>query len=515
MRLIACLISRNEERNLERCLSSLSGAVDGICLVDTGSSDRTIEIAKSFGAVVGQLPWDDDFSAPRNACLELADGDWALQVDADEELDRSTIPALRAALSEAAPCRLVEVELQDGTDRPGSVVLPRLFRLDRRIRYRRALHESVLESLEESGLGEPAHCRVRLIHHGYRAEAIASRSKHERNVRILRRVRDRGLADAYDLYKLGTTLSAWDPAATDRSAALAEAWSRALEAAPAERSRWPWLPTLARARALDLASGGRLQPAWEALESLPEVHRHLPVGAARVELLFRSGRPREALDLALAALGAPQDPSLSATTGKERGDLLHLAARCARRTGGQFLHLLEESAATGNLEARCDLILRGIEAGVPSAWKDLDVLLRTHSGHPTALLAASEASRSQGDRSTSDLLLQQAARIHSEAAMRARGRLWMRAWLGGATPPFELPPTDVENAAATALDRILRDLPWAPDPFLHPPALKRALGEILQALLDAGRDELVRTFARNAAGRDHELEGISSLVVEG
>ena len=165
MRLIACLIARDEERNLERCLSSLSGVVDGICLVDTGSKDRTVEIARKFGAVVGEHPWDDDFAAPRNACLELAQGrgDWALQVDADEEFDRSSLESLRRSLSETPSCRLVEVALLDGTDKPGSVALPRLFRLDPRIRYRRALHESVLETLEEFG---PAMNIVYKVGHG-------------------------------------------------------------------------------------------------------------------------------------------------------------------------------------------------------------------------------------------------------------------------------------------------------------------------------------------------------------
>ena len=80
MRLIACLIARDEEANLPRCLSSLAGVVDGICLLDTGSADRTLEIARSFGARTASLPWDDDFSVSRNACLDLAEGDWILQV---------------------------------------------------------------------------------------------------------------------------------------------------------------------------------------------------------------------------------------------------------------------------------------------------------------------------------------------------------------------------------------------------------------------------------------------------
>jgi len=269
---------------------------------------------------------------------------------------------------------------------------------------------------------------------------------------------------------------------------------------------------LARARALDRANQGHLQEAWDGLGSMPEIGPAFPVRSTRAEFLQRSGRIREALEEALEVLDLATPVGLVATHGKERGDLLHLAARCARRLGRSFLPLLEQSVSEGNIDARCDLVLLGIEKGVPSAWKDLDVLLRTHAGHPSALIAASEAARSQGDRSTSDLLLQQASSIPSEAALRAKGRLWMRAWLGGASPAFELPATDIENTAATALDRVVRGLPWKPDPFLVPDSVRRTLGEILQALLDAGREDAVRAFAANATGRDADLPGITTLV---
>jgi len=513
MRLIACLIARDEEANLPRCLGSLSAAVDGICLLDTGSSDRTAEIARSFGAVVGSLPWSDDFSASRNACLDLADGDWVLQVDADEELDPATIHALRQAILEPGMCRLVEVSLLDGTDNPGSVLLPRLFRLDPRIRYRRALHESVLDGLAEAGLPEPAVCAVRLVHHGYSPDARAGRAKHQRNARILRTVRDRGEADAYDFYKLGTTLSRWTDGA-ERSASLREAWDLSLRATSGERRFWPWWPSLAIAHALDLAAKGGLQEAWATLEFAREAGESTILESGRAQLLLRSGRPREALEVAERALALPAQAALAVTDGKDRGELAHLAARSARRLGMPFLPFLEDATARGQIDARCDLILLRIQQGIAAGWKDLDILLRTQAGNPVVLIAASEAARSQGDRSTSDLLLDQAARIPSEAGMRARARLWVRAWLEGASPAFDLPPSDVENAAALGLDHILSGRPWSPDPFLHRPTLRGTLGDILQALLEAGRAETVRSFARAAKGREAELPGISSLVEE-
>lgn len=83
----ACLIVRDEEATLARCLISLLGAVDEIVVVDTGSQDRTVEIARKYGARVGEFPWQDDFAAARNAALDLATGDWVFSIDADEWLD--------------------------------------------------------------------------------------------------------------------------------------------------------------------------------------------------------------------------------------------------------------------------------------------------------------------------------------------------------------------------------------------------------------------------------------------
>ena len=85
--LAACLIVKNERDNLPRCLKSLKGFVDKIVIVDTGSEDNTIEIAKSFGAEVHVHPWENDFSLHRNQSIGYADTDWVFIIDADEEAE--------------------------------------------------------------------------------------------------------------------------------------------------------------------------------------------------------------------------------------------------------------------------------------------------------------------------------------------------------------------------------------------------------------------------------------------
>ena len=88
--LAACMMMKNEEANLPRCLKSLREWVDEIVIVDTGSTDKSIEIAKSFGAKVYNHPFEgdiiDDFSKYRNLAFEYAESDWQMVVDCDEEL---------------------------------------------------------------------------------------------------------------------------------------------------------------------------------------------------------------------------------------------------------------------------------------------------------------------------------------------------------------------------------------------------------------------------------------------
>ena len=79
-----CMIVKNEEDVLERCLKSVAGLVDEIIIVDTGSTDRTREIATHFTNQIFDFPWQDDFSAARNAVMDRCTGKWYLTVDADE-----------------------------------------------------------------------------------------------------------------------------------------------------------------------------------------------------------------------------------------------------------------------------------------------------------------------------------------------------------------------------------------------------------------------------------------------
>jgi len=230
-----CTIVRDEARHLERCLASVRGVVDEVCVVDTGSSDGTPEIAEGLGARVVRVAWSEDFAAARNASLAMARGEWILVLDADEEL--ASPDRARAQLEAFAgrwPGRAGRVRLTnvDGEGGRSSAALTRILPNDGRHRFRGRIHEQVVrveESGEKGRASEPlrADCALEVLHHGYAAGEIERRSKLERNVRLLERALRDEPDDGYLWFQLGRTRAL----ARDHAAAL-QALERALERCP-------------------------------------------------------------------------------------------------------------------------------------------------------------------------------------------------------------------------------------------------------------------------------------------
>lgn len=98
-----CMIMKNEQDNLPRCLKSLKPVVDEVILVDTGSADRSREIGEMFGARLFEFPWNGDFSAARNVSLEHAKGNWILVMDADEVLSAMDYQRFRSLVAASSP----------------------------------------------------------------------------------------------------------------------------------------------------------------------------------------------------------------------------------------------------------------------------------------------------------------------------------------------------------------------------------------------------------------------------
>lgn len=224
----ACLIVKNEERRLARCLASVRPWVAEIVVVDTGSTDGTVAIAASFGAQVAHRVWRDDFAWARNESLALATRPWALIVDADDVLVVDDAAAFAAAVTTAVPPgpAAFAVDYHDQLDAGGVQVAPvlRLFRRDAPdMRYQGEVHEQVV------GVAR-GHVRVEragflhLVHDGHLGAVMAEHDTLARNLRLARRMTERRAEDAFAWFCLGQALWAMpDPQARGEAVAAYEA----------------------------------------------------------------------------------------------------------------------------------------------------------------------------------------------------------------------------------------------------------------------------------------------------
>lgn len=195
-----CMIVRDEESLLPACLASVAGAVDEIVVVDTGSKDATIALARAAGARVFEQAWSDDFSAPRNRAIAECACDWVLVLDADERLTQGAREALRRAVAEddfdcgmlrlSTATRLdAEIDaVARGTCRVGDAAyLPRLMRRTPDLRFTGIVHENVGEWLFSNGRRPKLLPSVDIVHLGAVPDLRALRDKSRRNIRLLER----------------------------------------------------------------------------------------------------------------------------------------------------------------------------------------------------------------------------------------------------------------------------------------------------------------------------------------
>src|SRR5262245_9805598 len=101
MSVTAYFVTRNHEESLARAIRSVTGFAGEVIVADTGSTDRTVEVARELGAKVIPIAWTDDFAAACNTAVAAATGDWVLSLNPDEELDPAGLPILAAATNDS------------------------------------------------------------------------------------------------------------------------------------------------------------------------------------------------------------------------------------------------------------------------------------------------------------------------------------------------------------------------------------------------------------------------------
>ncbi|MCT1403763.1 hypothetical protein AK95_05830 [Paenibacillus sp. LC231] len=192
-----CMIVKNEESYLERCLESVRGIVDEIIIVDTGSSDKTKDIAKRYTDKVFDFKWIDDFSAARNFAIEFASSEYILQLDADEILRFPQNDLLQQLNKDFYYIR-IKNDLGSGLYLSHQFI--RLFRNSSDIRYRGALHEQVPSDFDIERYGFLS--SMEIFHEGYKTHLVKTKQKAQRNLKILlKEIKTK--PTAFNYYNLG------------------------------------------------------------------------------------------------------------------------------------------------------------------------------------------------------------------------------------------------------------------------------------------------------------------------
>jgi GT2 family glycosyltransferase/tetratricopeptide (TPR) repeat protein len=209
--LSVCLIVKDEEALLGACLESVVDVADEIVVYDTGSSDRTVEIARAAGATVIEGYWDDDFSRARNSALEHAHGEWVLSLDADETFlsDPAALRRLLSQHSAEVEAFMIAIENLQGAGNTRTVhTATRMFRRTA-VTWRNRLHEQVgAKDNPERGLRTGYLSAARIIHRGYVAEVFDARGKAERNLKLAKAsLEDEGISKPYALMNYGRALA--------------------------------------------------------------------------------------------------------------------------------------------------------------------------------------------------------------------------------------------------------------------------------------------------------------------
>jgi tetratricopeptide (TPR) repeat protein len=205
------MLVRDEAPRIEAALASVAGFVDEMVVLDTGSQDDTVAIARRCGAEVHHMAWPGDFAPARNRSLELVRGDWVLVLDADEQLRPEARQPLRQLMAQPDLLVITLLRREIGAVQSPYSCVSRLFRRHPAIRWSRLYHAMIDDSVTALLAAEPgwriAQCdEPALLHSGYRPELLADGRKAGRLRQAMEAdLRDRP-ADPYSCAKLGALL---------------------------------------------------------------------------------------------------------------------------------------------------------------------------------------------------------------------------------------------------------------------------------------------------------------------
>lgn len=205
------MIVKNEEDYLTQCLESIKDIVDEIIIVDTGSTDKTVEIAKSYGAKVYYFEWNSNFSEARNESLKYATKEWILILDADDELHTEYLENFKLLLNmqlDENAIYFFETLSHYGDYIDNNCVTinlnPRMFKNNCGIHYEGEIHNQLVSS----GKYDVICNTIKIHHYGYLNKSITSKNKRNRNITILNEKIKKEPNNTFNYFNLGNEYTA-------------------------------------------------------------------------------------------------------------------------------------------------------------------------------------------------------------------------------------------------------------------------------------------------------------------
>lgn len=190
MKISACVIVKNEEKNIGTWLANMQQIADEIVVVDTGSTDNTLNILEKAGVIPYHFTWCNDFAAAKNYAIQQAAGDWIVFLDADEYFDVPSVQRFRTEMTRyhankkigAIMCQLVNIDTDNRNKIINAMIQVRIFRNSKDIYYKNPVHERLVT---KPGKYIMQKCfNLTIMHTGYSATIV--RQKSERNLPILK-----------------------------------------------------------------------------------------------------------------------------------------------------------------------------------------------------------------------------------------------------------------------------------------------------------------------------------------
>ncbi len=192
-----CMIVKNEIKFIEQCIINASSYVDEIIIVDSGSTDGTLEVLNKYNCKIYNFNWCNDYSKARNYSITKSNNDWVLILDADEHISTFNIEHVKDFIKNANSSDIGEITLTSfvGTlDNIKTERIPRLFNKNNYI-YERAIHERLKPLNKELNINIVP-LPIEVDHFGYLNETIHSKEKNVNYINILKK----SISEKYDPY---------------------------------------------------------------------------------------------------------------------------------------------------------------------------------------------------------------------------------------------------------------------------------------------------------------------------